>query len=107
MEDRFKRKDNSTKDSLAKEVSKEAGIDFFTCRKVLEELLSITIETINDGDVVMLKGFGTFTRRWKKDRFCRDIKRNIPVMNSAHFVLRFHFTEKFQKHFLQGLKPKQ
>lgn len=56
---------------------------------VKEALAIIERETANDGDSVILKGFGTFSRKQKAAKTGRNPRTNQPVQIPARSVLHF------------------
>ena len=59
-------------------------------RKLVKDALAlIERETATDGERLVIKGFGTFTRKHVAARMARNLKTGAPVPVAARSVLRF------------------
>lgn len=78
-----------TKLHIVKTVNRRTGIERNTCALVVDTALEAIRDALIEGDSVQLRGFGTFSRKKRKAKACRDIKRNSTVMVPEHDIPHF------------------
>lgn len=84
-----------TKLDIIKEVCKRTGIEKVTTSIIVDAVLESVRDFLVDGDNVQLRGFGTFSRRKRKAKECRDIKRNATIHIPEHDVPHFKPVREF------------
>lgn len=84
-----------TKLDIIKDVCQRTGIEKVTTTLIVEAALDSIRDFIVDGDSVQLRGFGTFSRKTRKAKACRDIKRNVCVHVPEHDVPHFKPVREF------------
>jgi nucleoid DNA-binding protein len=58
-------------------------------KRVINVFMNTIIDTVSKGDKVIIKNFGTFTLRKRKERVGRNPKTNQQVIIPEHYVLVF------------------
>ena len=67
------------KSALLRNVAADTGIPYSTVKRVVDSMLDHVIERLQDGDRVVLSGFGTFALRPYKARTWVNPQTNRPV----------------------------
>ena len=88
---------NLRKIDLVNIISKETGFSKNFSKKILEDLLSILISNIMNGDL-NIKNFGTFRLLNKKERIGRNPKTKQKYLISARRSVSFYPSQKISKY---------
>lgn len=75
-----------TRLDLVKEVCQRTGIEHITTALIVEASLDAIRDFVIAGDNVQLRGFGTFGRKSRRARPCRDIGRGILIHIPEHDI---------------------
>lgn len=75
-----------TKNELAREVSVSEKLHLSTTVKAIDGTLRVIKETLAKGDVVVIRGFGTFTPVEVAERTARNFKTGKPLVNPGPHV---------------------
>ncbi len=86
-----------TKLDIINEVSEKIGLPRNITEKAFESIIGIIKETLQKGEPVILRKFGSFQVREKKERIGRNPKTGEEATISKRHVVRF----KSGKHFKQ------
>ena len=94
-----------TKLDIINEVSEKIGLSRNVSEKALESIIALIKETLAKGDPVILRKFGSFHVKEKKERVGRNPKTGKEATISARRVVRFKSGKYFKKIVDTGLPP--
>ena len=91
-----------TKAEIVSIISKKIGIEKVDVQLVVESLMNEITSSLEDGENVYLRGFGSFIVKRRAEKTARNIKKNTTIKIPAHNIPAF----KPSKIFLNGVKNK-
>ena len=91
-----------TKAEIVSNISKKLGIEKVDVQLVIESLMNEITSSLEDGENVYLRGFGSFIVKRRAEKTARNIKKNTTIKIPAHNIPAF----KPSKIFLNGVKNK-
>ena len=91
-----------TKAEIVSIVSNKIGIDKVDIQLTVESLMGEIISSLENGENVYLRGFGSFIIKKRAEKTARNIKKNTTIKIPAHNIPAF----KPSKIFLNGVKNK-
>ena len=91
-----------TKADLVSNISDQLGIDKSDVQATLECFMKEIIISLEKGENVYLRGFGSFVVKKRAEKTGRNISKNIAVKIPAHNIPSF----KPAKIFVKGVKSK-
>ena len=91
-----------TKAEIVSIISKKIGIEKVDVQLVVESLMNEITSSLQDGENVYLRGFGSFIVKRRAEKTARNIKKNTTIKIPAHNIPAF----KPSKIFLNGVKNK-
>lgn len=91
-----------TKADIVANVSEQSGIDKADVQAVVEKFMNEVKSSLEKGENVYLRGFGSFIIKTRAEKTGRNISKNIAVQIPAHNIPAF----KPAKVFVQGVKSK-
>ena len=91
-----------TKADLISEITEKTGVEKIAVQATVESLMTSIIETMESGENVYLRGFGSFVIKKRAEKTGRDISKNTTIIIPEHFVPTF----KPAKTFVEGVKNK-
>ncbi len=94
-----------TKLDIINEVSEKIGLSRNVSEKALESIIALIKETLAKGDPVILRKFGSFHVKEKKERVGRNPKTGKEATISARRVVRFKSGKYFKQIVDTGLPP--
>ena len=94
-----------TKLDIINEVSEKIGLSRNVSEKALESIIALIKETLAKGDPVILRKFGSFHVKEKKERVGRNPKTGKEATISARRVVRFKSGKYFNQIVDTGLPP--
>jgi DNA-binding protein HU-beta len=87
-----------TKADLVNKIASETDIDKSHVSKTIEAFMDIIKNSLENGENVYLRGFGTFEIKKRAEKKARNISKNIAVIVPEHHIPFFKpsnmFTEK-------------
>lgn len=90
-----------TKAEMVIKISYEVNLDKEEILKILDSFTSIVKKTLINNKEVTLRGFGTFTNKYRAKKIGRNISKNISVVIPPHYIPVFkpakEFTESVKK----------
>ena len=86
-----------TKMDIINEVSEKIGLPRNISEKAVESIIDLIKETLKNGDPVILRRFGSFHVREKKERIGRNPKTGEDATISARRVVRFKSGKYFKQ----------
>lgn len=94
---RFFKNEEMTKAELCKRISDKTGCDAQTVLAVVESLMVEVKESLEKGENVYLRGFGSFIVKQRAEKMARNISKNTTVIVPAHNIPAFKPTKEFVK----------
>ena len=91
-----------TKAEIVSNISKKLGIEKVDVQLVVESLMNEITSSLENGENVYLRGFGSFIVKRRAEKTARNIKKNTTIKVPAHNIPAF----KPSKIFLNGVKNK-
>ncbi len=86
-----------TKAELCKSISAKTGCDVQTVLAVVESLMVEVKESLEKGENVYLRGFGSFIVKQRAEKTARNISKNTTVIVPAHNIPVFKPAKEFVK----------
>jgi len=80
---------------LVKKIAERAGISEQMSRDILKATLDVIVETVAEGDDVLLVGFGRFGSKNRAERIGRNPKTGEPLVIKAKTMPTFKAGEAF------------
>ena len=91
-----------TKADIVSNISEQSGIDKADVQAIVEKFMSEVKGSLENGENVYLRGFGSFIIKTRAEKTGRNISKNVAVQIPAHNIPAF----KPAKVFIQGVKSK-
>ncbi len=89
-----------TKAEIVASISEKSGIEKADVLRVVEDLMKEVKSSLEKGDNVYLRGFGSFTVKRRAEKTGRNISKNTTIKIPAHNIPAF----KPAKIFVEGVK---
>ena len=91
-----------TKAEIVSNISNELGIDRADVQATVENFMKEVKTSLEKGENVYLRGFGSFIIKTRAEKTGRNISKNVAIKIPAHNIPAF----KPAKMFVQGIKSK-
>ena len=91
-----------TKAEIVSNISSELGIDSADVQSTVENFMKEVKTSLEKGENVYLRGFGSFIIKTRAEKTGRNISKNVAIKIPAHNIPAF----KPAKMFVQGIKSK-
>ena len=91
-----------TKADLVTDISDKTGVEKIAVQATIETFMQSVIESMENGENVYLRGFGSFIVKKRAEKTGRNISKNTTLIIPEHFVPTF----KPSKTFIEGVKKK-
>ena len=78
-----------TKADIVNEVAKATGLEKIAVQKVIECFMDSVKESLEKGDNVYLRGFGSFIVKERAEKTARNISKNTTIVIPAHKIPSF------------------
>jgi DNA-binding protein HU-beta len=91
-----------TKADLVTDISDKTGVEKIAVQATIETFMQSVIESMENGENVYLRGFGSFIVKKRAEKTGRNISKNTTLIIPEHFVPTF----KPSKTFIEGVKSK-
>jgi DNA-binding protein HU-beta len=89
-----------TKAEVVNEIASRTDVNKNDALKIVETFMEAVEDTLNEGENVYLRGFGTFEIKHRAEKTARNISKNSTIIIPAHNIPSF----KPSKSFLEGVK---
>lgn len=86
-----------TKAELVKEISQTTGTDSVTILSVIESFMSEVKSSLERGDEVPLRSFGTFCLKHRAEKVARNLSLNTSMVIPEHDIPSFKPSTEFLK----------
>jgi len=84
-----------TKADLVNQISENTGIEKVTVQKTVEAFMGTIKESLENGDNVYLRGFGSFKIKKRAEKLARNITRNTNILIPEHYIPSFKPSKTF------------
>ena len=91
-----------TKAEIVANISHKLGIEKVDVQLTVESLMQEIIGSLENGENVYLRGFGSFIVKKRAEKTARNIQKNTTIKIPAHNIPAF----KPSKIFIEGVKTK-
>lgn len=91
-----------TKNELAREVSVSEKLHLSTTVKAIDGTLRVIKEALAKGEVVVIRGFGTFTPVEVAERTTRNFNTDKPLVIPAHTSVKLRASKELIKAINEG-----
>ncbi len=78
-----------TKADIVNEVAKATGLEKIAVQKVIECFMDSVKNSLEKGDNVYLRGFGSFIVKERAEKTARNISKNTTIVIPAHKIPSF------------------
>lgn len=84
-----------TKADIVNEISKNTGIEKVVSQKVIESMMDEIQASLEKGENVYLRGFGSFINKKRAQKTARNISKNTSLVVPEHFIPAFKPAKTF------------
>jgi len=84
-----------TKADIVNEISKNTGIEKIMVQKTVEAFMDTIKGSLEKGDNVYLRGFGSFIVKQRAEKTARNISKNTTIIIPAHYIPAFKPAKTF------------
>lgn len=84
-----------TKADIVNEISKNTGIEKVTVQKTVEAFMEGIKTSLEEGNNVYLRGFGSFIVKKRAEKTARNISKNTTIIIPEHFIPSFKPAKTF------------
>lgn len=91
-----------TKAEIVAAISDKTGVEKVETLAVVEAFMDVVKKSIEDGENVYLRGFGSFIVKKRAEKTGRNISKNTTIIIPAHNIPAF----KPAKEFMESVKSK-
>lgn len=91
-----------TKADIVANISEKTGLEKSEVQAAVEAFMNEVKGSLEQGENVYLRGFGSFVVKRRAEKTGRDISKNVTIKIPAHYIPSF----KPAKTFVEGVKDK-
>jgi DNA-binding protein HU-beta len=91
-----------TKADIVANISDKTGLEKSEVQAAVEAFMNEVKSSLEQGENVYLRGFGSFVVKRRAEKTGRDISKNVTIKIPAHYIPSF----KPAKTFVEGVKEK-
>ena len=84
-----------TKADIVNEISKNTGIEKVAVQKTVEAFMETVRNSLESGENVYLRGFGSFVIKQRAEKTARNISKNTTIIIPAHNIPSFKPAKSF------------
>ncbi|MDX9907939.1 MAG: integration host factor subunit beta [Bacteroidales bacterium] len=84
-----------TKADIVNEISKNTGIEKVAVQKTVEAFMETVKNSLQSGENVYLRGFGSFIIKARAEKTARNISKNTTIIIPAHNIPSFKPAKSF------------
>ena len=93
-----------TKADVVSKVSDQTGINKSDVLITVESFINVLKASMEDGDDVFIRGFGSFVNKKRARKVARNISKNTAIVIDAHFVPTFKPSRELRALVDEGMK---
>ena len=91
-----------TKIEIVREISSKTGLPTKDVMVIVESLMDTIKSSMENGEEVFLRGFGSFIIKHRADKTARDISKNTTIIVPAHDIPAFKPAKEFMEMVSKG-----
>lgn len=91
-----------TKADLVKQISVKTGIDNAEVSAILECFLTVVKTSMQDGNDIFIRGFGSFVNKKRAQKIARNISKNTSIVIPEHYIPCFKPSPEFKELIMNG-----
>ncbi|HON17955.1 MAG TPA: HU family DNA-binding protein [Salinivirgaceae bacterium] len=95
-----------TKADIVNEVSKNTGIEKVVVQRTIEAMMETVKATLEKGDNVYLRGFGSFIVKKRRQKKARNISKQATIIVPEHYIPAFKPAKTFVTQVKENVKVK-
>ncbi len=95
-----------TKADIVNEVSKNTGIEKVVVQRTVEAMMESIKATLEKGDNVYLRGFGSFIVKKRRQKKARNISKQQTIIVPEHYIPAFKPAKTFVLKVKESVKDK-
>lgn len=95
-----------TKADIVNEVSKNTGIEKITVQKTVEAMMETVKSSLEKGNNVYLRGFGSFIVKKRAQKTARNISKQTTIIIPEHYIPSFKPAKSFITQVKENVKVK-
>jgi DNA-binding protein HU-beta len=84
-----------TKADIVSKISEKTGIEKLTVQTTVEEFMKSVRKSLEEGNNVYLRGFGSFVVKKRAEKTGRNISKNTTIIIPAHNIPSFKPAKSF------------
>jgi DNA-binding protein HU-beta len=84
-----------TKADIVNEISEKTGIEKLAAQATVEEFMKVVRQSLEKGNNVYLRGFGSFIVKKRAQKTGRNISKNTTIIIPAHYIPAFKPAKTF------------
>ncbi len=93
-----------TKADIVNEISKNTGIEKVAVQKTVEAFMETVKNSLQNGENVYLRGFGSFVIKQRAEKTARNISKNTTIIIPAHNIPSFKPAKSFVSEVKKNVK---
>ncbi len=93
-----------TKAEIVAEIADKTGIEKIAVQETVENFMKVIKNSMNKGENVYLRGFGSFVVKKRAQKTGRNISKNTTIVIPEHFVPSFKPAKTFTNSVKSGNK---
>ncbi len=93
-----------TKADIVAEISEKTGIEKVAVQTTVEEFMKTVRTSIEKGENVYLRGFGSFITKKRAEKTGRNISKNTTIIIPEHFIPAFKPAKSFVEEVKKSVK---
>lgn len=93
-----------TKADIVNEISKNTGIEKVAVQKTVEAFMETVRNSLQNGENVYLRGFGSFVIKQRAEKTARNISKNTTIIIPAHNIPSFKPAKSFVSEVKKNVK---
>ena len=86
-----------TKAEVINEISSQTGIERKDVQATVETFFTVIKDSMEDGNNVYVRGFGSFVNKKRAKKIARNISKNTSIVIDEHFIPSFKPSKSFIK----------
>ena len=84
-----------TKAEIVADIANKTGVEKVAVQAVIESFMDAVKSAMMNGENVYLRGFGSFTIKWRAEKTGRNISKNTTIIIPAHNIPSFKPAKTF------------
>ncbi len=93
-----------TKAEIVAEIAEKTGVEKIAVQETVENFMKVIKNSMNKGENVYLRGFGSFVVKKRAQKTGRNISKNTTIVIPEHFVPSFKPAKTFTNSVKSGNK---